>query len=273
MRIFPIIRKVTTVIVGGSGGVSNTRSIVNPAIAVSQRFSQVGTFVTVGLSTLANVVSFRSPQNPACTIVQRVSGTPLVADNVALDIDQRFAESGTVDNLAANLVQVTYALAHRRGATAVTNIGAFAWANPTNAQAENNGTTATMAGDTINARNGVLRFDYANLTGKTELVITNVTLRFYVSSTGTVAANGSLALLYRTDGVTTLGGTTLETITGDVALAARSFDITAAIAGSWTAIENLTCFVQGITDVAEGLINYAVDAVVVEITASVTDLL
>lgn len=270
-RIFPIVKKITTVISGR--GTTNTLAPVNPAIALSQRFVQAGTAVMNGLTVVANVVVARVAVNPAFSVVQSASGIPIVTDNVALATSQRFAEAGTVDTPALNLVQATYALAHRKGANAVSNIGAFAWTNPTNAQAENNGTTATMAGDALAARNGVLRFDYANLTDKTDLVITNVTLRFYVSAAGTALNNGSLALLYRYDGVTTLGGTTLETITGDVALAARSFDITAAIAGSWTAIDNLTCFVQGITDIAEALINYAVDAVVLEITASVTDLL
>lgn len=173
--------------------------------------------------------------------------------------------------------QVTYALQHRSGSNAVANVGAFAWTNPANAQGLNTVTsTATMAGDVAAARNGVLQALYANFTGKSDLAISLVRLHFYVSSSGTVANNGNLRLYWRADGATTFAGATLlEAITGDVSSLStpRTFVVTSTIGGDWAKLDNLVCFVQGITDVGENLINYAVNAIEVEVAAAVTDAL
>lgn len=255
----------------------NFRHTQKPAIrlstvltAVVQQF-RAGVRIGVSPATLIGAV-----QKPALRLVASITGVavlPVLKPALRVTSLASGTPTKALSKPAINILQIKYDLTHRSGAAAATNIGTFAWTTPANAQGLHDAAAATMAGDVAAARDGAVRLDYADFVNKTELVISSVLLHFYVQSSGTVANNGDLRLAYRADGTFTYGGTVLETITGNVNnfSAPRTFDITAAIGGSWSKLNDLTAFVRGLTDVGENLIAYSANAVELEVVASKTD--
>lgn len=173
---------------------------------------------------------------------------------------------------AFDIVQITYNFTTRVGADAAANLGPDNWTNPNNATGLNgsgNG-NATSAGEALNARTRSLQLGYPNFPNKGPLTISTVRLHFYVEQAGTALNNGDLRLRYNVGG----GLVTLETITGNVSNlnSPRTFDITAAVGGSWTNLDALIAQVEHRTDAAENLITAAVNAVEVEIISSATQI-
>lgn len=259
-------------------GTTNTLTEVTPAIELSQRFDLLHSEEVVpGVSVAQGPITAQIAQSPGVSVAPRAEGTPVIVETTpGIALTQRLAQSSDAPVVPAfEIQQVKWDLEHLSGASVVDNVGTFAWSSPANAQGLATSTAgATMAGSATAARDGVLRFVYDNHTAKSDHTITLVRLHFYVTTSGTVANNGDLRLYYRTDGVTTFtGATNLEVIAGNVTnfSSPRTFDVTGAIAGDWTKLDNLVCFVQGRTDIAEAGISYAVNAVEVEIEASVTD--
>jgi len=188
---------------------------------------------------------------------------------IGLRVAQLFEQvsgAGAVDKVGFSLVQIQWNLTSRKGSNTVTTAGSN-WVNPTNAQSANNAVLATFNGDTLVTHDGTLQLAYTDYTSKTTLVISLVRLHFYVSTSGTTLNNGDLRLQYNIGASDVL----LEQITGNVAMGARVFDITAAIAGDWSKLDALVAKVRGRTGLTALLINYACDAVEVEVIASVTD--
>lgn len=260
---------------GGSVGTTNTRTDIAPGIALSQRFElDSDDIVTAGVAMSQGPIAATVPQSPGVSVAPRSEGTPLVSQSPGIGLTQRFAQSSDrVVTPAFEVVQVKYELTKLVGANAATQTssgGRSDWATITNAQGDPNGTNATFAGNATGARGGNLVLDYANVTGKTDLAISLVELRFYGAVAGTALNNADVLFEYA------LGGTftNLETITGDATFSAtpKSHDITAAIGGDWAKIDALTVRVQANAALGETW-TASIDAVILRVLASVTDAL
>ena len=272
-RIFPVIRRIAA-----AASASNTLASLVPGVALAQRFSQAGTALTTGVAAGPGpVTALAAQQSPAVAVAQTGAGTPLVAEAPAVALAQRFSASHGDDlNGAAELVQVTYALSRVTGAdvagNATTSPNVFT--NATNAQGTHDGVLATMAGSATQAKDAILRLTYPDPTGKTDLTITGAFVDVYARLTGAVLGNAAIGFTYRVDGSTSYGGTVLETMVDnfDYLTTPRTYDVSATV-NTWTKVNNFVAFVRAQTDLGETLISYAVDAIELRITATVTDTL
>jgi len=162
----------------------------------------------------------------------------------------------------AAITALAYRLTAFNGSNAAVNDGPDNWTNPNNANGLANGTSATRAGQAVASTDANLRLNYVNfgatITGN--FTITIVQLDYYVAQAGTALGNGGLILEYR---LAVGAWTTLATYTGNVDFLAvpDSYDITAAVAGSWTSINNLEVRVRAVLGLATNLVTCSVDAV------------
>lgn len=260
---------------GSSGGTTNTLTDVTPGIELTQRFDfSNDEAVEPGISVSQGPITAQITQAPGVELTHSASGEAQVTQQAGIQLESRFAVGNDTPTVpAVELVQVTYELTKRAGATGVTQGavgGRMDWASTANAVGTENGTMATFAGSALGARGGFLTFSYAASTGKTDLTITLVQLLFYGRIFGTSLNNGDLRLQ------ATLGGTYFlsETLTADndFRVTPRTYDITANIGASWATLATLDSRVHagaalGATWSGE------IDAVVLRVLANVTDAL
>lgn len=173
----------------------------------------------------------------------------------------------------AEIVQVTYALTHRKGAPTVTQeavLGRSNWTTITNAQNQHDGVSSTMTGDVALARDGRLVGEYTNFTGKSELTITSVKLHFYGQVSGVILANSAyIRTGWRLSGV----DTQLEQVGTDAnfLVTPKTYDITAARTWSWTDLDNLFFYAEGQIASTLVAVTLRMDAVELEVVADKTD--
>lgn len=193
--------------------------------------------------------------NVGVQVTNVTTGTPLKPEPIA----------------GCEVVQITFDLTSTTGAATVAETavgGRTDWANDSNATGLPDAVTATIAGNALAARGGQLEFTYADQSGAhSELTISSVTLLFRVSQAGTIGANGDLRLLWRKSGAFV----TLQTITGDVALADISHVITGSIT-SWADIDAIEAAVRFESALGETQ-TATCDAVSLVVVASVTDVI
>lgn len=228
---------------------------------------------TTGLALAERLAAFAGTvQTPALDLDASASGSPVTVEQTpALDLDARLAAfSGPAQTPAFDITQFVLALAGRYGAATATSSG-NAWTNPSNGAGIHDAALATHVGVLLDGHLAILTMAYADFTAKSSLVISSVKLHFYVRQTGTVLNNGDLQLKYNLGA----GNVALATYTGNVDFLATpdTYDITAAVGGDWTKLDALTAIVHHTTDANEVLINAAVDAVELEVAASVTQAL
>lgn len=156
-----------------------------------------------------------------------------------------------------------------RGSNSMVNDGPDNFTNPTNAQgAVSDVAYATRTGQLTAATNANLRGNYQDFTGGIELfTISAVSLSFYALQEGTVLNNGGMHYEYRLTGG---AWTSLQIQTGTVdnVTTPATFDITAAVGGSWALLNALEVRVRAVLAIGTNLVTVSVDAVVVNITAS-----
>jgi hypothetical protein len=138
---------------------------------------------------------------------------------------------------ALRVVQVTYAYTGLRyGSAAAGYVVATRndWTNPANANGTPDASVAAFAGNLTAARAGGVDVTLPAITGKNELSITQVLLRFYVAQAGTTLGNGTLKYGRRSSAGTR---TQLGAATGNITNTATPIDVdlTALVAGDWNA--------------------------------------
>lgn len=174
---------------------------------------------------------------------------------------------------AFEVVRVQYDLVQRKGAATATEAngpgGRQDFDTPANATGLRNGTLCTCAGNALAARNGRLNLGFAATLGKTALTITQVRLHFYYAQASVLAASsfGGYGIGAGAD-VQLFAHAQLTQ--PDFLTTPNSFDITAAIAGDWSRVDQLRAYF--VADIGALALNDNVrfDAVELEITATAT---
>lgn len=228
---------------------------------------------TAGL-TVKEFLAGVSSQIPGILITRSVSGESSAPVGLGLFNQEITLEgNGELDAPAAEIVQVTYDLVGGYGASSAvaTAVTGTNWQNPNNATGTANGTLASHAG-TISAQDAYLVFAWpAMAAGKETLTITKVELLWYYSQTGTVLNNGNLRLYFGTS--TNSAQNIVATITADSSTLGnpRITDITNQV-NTWAGIADLRARVRH-TQAAGETPTANVDAVVLRVTATATDIL
>jgi len=232
--------------------------------------------LTNQLPSFTSIASIRSPIGTAINsaFTATLLGFAGVMDNIPLN--SAAALSTIIKELlmptvpAANIVQITYDLTSRKGANTATEAngpcGRQDFDTPANAVGIHDTVVATCAGNVLAARCGRLNMTFSPSFGKTNLTIVQVQLHFYYQITRLLTASAS--------GGYTLGGDTQlfsDTASANYLTTPRTFDITTAIAGSWTNIDNIGAYL--IADIGAAALNdnVSIDAVELEVTATLTE--
>lgn len=186
---------------------------------------------------------------------------------------------GTIDDYTANVTyelntcqcgqqSLIYDVIYLAGSNAANNDGPDNWTNPNNANGLRDATEASRAGS-LGGVEGNLRLTYPDPSGGLpDFTISTVELRFDTRQTGTALNNGGLHHEYRIGAVG--GWTSLEIFTGNVDNDPKTYDITAAIGGSWTNINDLQVRVRAVLGATTSLVTCFCDAVELRITATRT---
>lgn len=273
MRIFPVVVKKVTQIV--SGAATNFISAAVTGFRATAVLTARVERVISGFAVLGSPAALVSAARAGLRLTTAITAS--MAPSVRGGFRGANRSSGTAKppGLAGlKMTQVSYTLNGLYGANAVVEEATVgnAWQSDPNAAGKHNGSSATLAGDVLNAQAGRLVLSYADFPNKSLLTITAVKLEFYVRSSGTVLDSGDLRLQWRRSGLDPW--TTLETISGnvDALTTPRIFDVTAGVSG-WTDLDNIQTAVFAHADAAENLIQYQADAVELRISAGRTDTL
>lgn len=216
------------------------------------------------------------PQRPALRFAASAAGTiarPATRTGVRAALRGSGSNSRPSAAPAGRVTQITYSLTHRKGATGVTEEavgGRTDFTNDANAIGSRNGTMATMAGSALGSRGGRLALSYQAFTNKTPLTITSVKLIYYFRITGAIAAEADVQLWYSLDGGATKPVAATFTQNTDGINNPWVQDITAAVGGDWSKLDQLRAYVHAAAGLGDTWV-CDVDAVEVEIVASRTD--
>lgn len=161
-----------------------------------------------------------------------------------------------------------YDVVYLAGSDAANNDGPDNWTNPNNANGLRDAAEASRTGS-IGGVEGNLRLTYPDPSGGLpDFTISLVELRYDTRQTGTALNNGGLHHEYR---IGAAGGwTSLEIFTGNVDNNPKTYDITAAIGGSWTNINDLQVRVRAVLGATTSLVTCFCDAVELRIVAQRT---
>lgn len=275
VRIFPIIRRI----IGGVASAFNWRAEVKPASQLTASVSGTPQRENVAGGGIISwqPTELRIEQNPAADLDVTAMGTPVTVEQKGASQLLTRATLPTVPVAGGGVAkQLTIALIRNAGAPSAAGYVVATrndWTNVTNAQGDVSGSPhATMTSNTLAARAGGVRLDYGAQFDKTALTITKVELRYYTSQAGTALSNGNLRHMYQ---IGAAAAVTLATHTGNVNFLTtpESFDITAAIAGSWANVDALDALVEAQYALAPATITASLDAVHLYIEASVTQVL
>lgn len=169
---------------------------------------------------------------------------------------------------AFEMVRIQYDLTRRVGGNASADVSGT-WTNRANAQGTHDGSTATSAGAALGSSRK-MRLDYANHTNKSALTISLVRLHVYAAVTGDTTGLLSTATFSYNVGA---GETNLEAaIAGnfDNLGTPRTYDITSAVGGNWANLDAIQTFANHVYQAASLGIQCAVDAIELEVVASLT---
>ena len=207
-----------------------------------------------------------------------VTGSARVGQATGLASSSRASGSPAHPDAAggARVTRITYNLTHRRGSNAVTEVamnGRTDWANDGNAAGLNNATLATLTGLALNDAQGDLRLAYADMLNKASLTITLVELVAYWRMTGIPNTPTTARLRYSLNSGSTWTTLAERAAAFNVLSAGEKFNITAAVGGDWSKIDGLLVSSPSHIGLAQTGVEIAIDAVVLEVTASATDTL
>jgi hypothetical protein len=175
-------------------------------------------------------------------------------------------------NPGAAITRVEYQYTGEKWVATASDIGTDAWTNLANAQGAADGSSATRAGQTLNATSAEMRCQFDTVSGKGQLTLDKVELSFYVAQSGTILNNGGLSLDYR---IGSAGGwTNLVTYVNnqDFLTTPVVFNLTAA-AITWANAGDVEVRVGADLVIATGGVTCSVDAVSLDIEASLIDTL
>jgi hypothetical protein len=274
-RIFPIIRRITQ----GAGGVTN---IVRVSVGILTRIV-ITLFNTapqiVGFVIDAGHVTLTRLQRLGISITTVIDGTPsdaVIVTGLVVAPENSGSADVPLGVTGIGISRIQYDLVHRSGGNASSEengcTGRQDWTDVAQAEGLADGLTATMQGNALGARDGILVLNYANFTNKSELVISQVLLRFICGQSGTVLNNGNHDHRWRKNGG---AWTVLQIYTGNHQAdesVGEIYDITASITG-WSDLDGLETGVRQCMDIGENFIIANVDAVEVDITAAKVDTL
>lgn len=269
MKIFPIIKKIVTEIVGGT---ANWLPAQTPGIAVSTVATLPTPEVNAGVAVSEASKTARIAQTPGLSVsLLGATGAASATQTPALAQSTVIQDHKTSQTPAMDLVQVTYGLTRRVGSNAAANLGPDNVTNPNNANGIHDGTNATTAGNLTAARDFNLELSYANAVGKSELAITAASLSLYMSVSGDATGLQSTVTVSYDIGA---GYVVLETITGNFTNIStpRIYSLT-GILDTWTEHDALKVKVRHQTIIAATLVAGTLDAVELEVSASKTDAL
>ena len=275
-RIFPIIRRITQ----GAGGVTN---IVRVSVGILTRIV-ITLFNTapqiVGFVIDAGHVTLTRLQRLGISITTVIDGTPsdaVIVTGLVVAPENSGSADVPLGVTGIGITRIQYDLVHRSGGNASSEengcTGRQDWTDIANAEGRADGLTfATMQGNALGARDGILVLNYANFANKSELVISQVLLRFICGQGGTVLNNGNHDHRWRKNGG---AWTVLQIFTGNHDSPGTDgvvYAITASITG-WSDLDGLETGVRQCMDLGENFITAYVDAVEVDITAAKVDTL
>lgn len=199
------------------------------------------------------------------TLTTEYEGPGIVFDIGLETLDATFEGPGLVFDFGNVTLDADYVA----GANTAVNDGPDNWTNQGNTTGLRNGVEASRAGQVAATTDANLHLTYANPSGGLEaFTISTVELRYDTRQTGTVLNNGGLHHEYR---IGSSGAwTSLEVFAGNIDNNPKAYDITAAIAGSWTNINALEVRVRAVLGTATNLVTCFCDAVELRIVASKT---
>lgn len=274
MKLFPVI--IRRIIEQSAGFIA---SVVRPGVNLAYRFLyETEIIIKAGIGVSPTAIEVRESTQPVgvSTSLLGITGTAAhAAHTTGVSAKPVIRQHLTAATTAANLTQITYNLTHRSGSSAATEAngpcGRQDFDTPANAQGIHDGTLCVCAGNAVAARCGRLDLAYADFTNKTELTIASVKLFFYYSQ-NSLAAASSLGG-YNFGGADTQLFSNAALTSVNFTASPQEFDITAAVAGNWTNLNNLRTYI--IADIAALAVNdnINVDAVELEVIATLTDTL
>lgn len=226
--------------------------------------------LTTGVSVRATDAVMKLPQAPAIAISSSVAsalGAPQVSPGLATSVVEQVTLLSELP--AFEIVQVKDDLTHRSGSNSTATSGTGAWSPLANGQGIHDGALASHAGNLTAAHDTYMSFAFADFSNKDALTIVSVRLHFYVRQSGTTLNNGDLRL-YRGD-ASSISVAQLEQITGDInsLTTPRTFDVTANYP-TWASLNDLRASARHLTGAGEAAITADIDAVELEIVATMT---
>lgn len=240
---------------GGGGapadpGATNFGSIFRPAIRIISRLDAL--VANRPAFRFASVLRALVQALPALRFESRASGTSRSPVNVAINVANRVVSTLNKPSAipAFRLTQTMINLAGVYGANAWTETvvaGRQDWTNEVNATGKQNGSFATIVGNSLGGRAGKLNLSYADFdASKTNLAIRRVRLYFVARMTGSPLVGLGIGVEFRwaKGGAETVLSSQLSNFDWTTAggAAAGTFDITASIAG-WADLNAITTHV------------------------------
>lgn len=250
---------------------------VKPALkSVSTLRSAVSVFLKSAVKISQSLRGFSGTfqKHGLLSALKGVIGSVIVFNRPSFDASAVISDYKAKQTPAANLVQIKYDLAHRSGASSVTEAavgGRSDFDTPANAQGRQNGTLCTCAGNALAARSGRIDLSYADFLNKQDLTIQTVRLHFYYAQVSTLAAASTGG--YNFGGADTQLFSNATLSQPDFLTTPQTFDITAAIAGNWANLNTVRTYVVANIGALALNDNVRVDAVELEVLATATQIL
>ena len=256
--------------VSGGGGSVNFATSATQGQAVTGVLKAL-TAVTPGLT--ANALGLAGKATPAHTtgasVVTSATGTSKPSTTPGIGVGVVLVPSRTAATSGAELVRLKYDLTRTNGSNAATSTGAQPFPNPVNSQGLRDTVTSNAVGSATAAQSFTMRLAYPAPSGKDDLTITAVRLDFYLNHSSTLANTRRTLRATWTGGTYTSGavGVALDALTVPITVNLFALGVT-----TWAQVASLVSFVDLVTDAAAINVGLNLDAVVLVVTATRTDL-
>lgn len=251
---------------GAVGGIVNARVVQRIGIKLRNRLSALLSTVKYGISFSQGPTSLTIKNRKGLKFSVRVKEAYVqITQRTGLSLKNVLSKNPDIVVPGFVISELEYSLDSNKPANNVNQFpvnGRSDWTNLVNAVGAADGNVASFAANALGARGGELRLNFQNYLSKTELTITRVIVRYYVSVAGTTLNNATVRLSLFIPGSVY----TLATITGDNATP-RFFDITSIIDGDWSNLDAAQIGVTATSAVGQ-LWTATVDAATLEVEAT-----
>jgi hypothetical protein len=270
-KIFSTIRRV---IVQGGGG----DSVFNFRKDVEAGFS-VGSVLTSKVDQAAGIAVSQSPAkltttvSPGVAVSTFATGAVKAPQGAGIGVGSVLTQiSKPPSNPGIAITRVSYEYVGTKWVGTASDIGSDAWSNLSSAEGAADGSSATRAGQTLSTTSSLMRCQFQTISGKDDLTLDKIELKFYVAQAGTLLNNGGLSLDYRVGSVAAWTNLITYTDNQNFLSSPVVFDMTALV-GTWANSKIVEVRIGAALPIAGQGITCSVNAADLHLEASLVDTL